>query len=52
VLANLAAGLTAEEIRRSYPSLGPEAVGAALAYAADLAAERVVPLPPAPHRAA
>jgi uncharacterized protein (DUF433 family) len=52
VLANLAAGLTPDEIRRSYPGLGPESIGAALAYAADLAAERIVTLPPTPHRAA
>lgn len=52
VLANLAAGLTPDELRRSYPALGPESIAAALAYAADLAAERVVMLPPAPHRAA
>jgi uncharacterized protein (DUF433 family) len=45
VLANLAAGLTEEQLFRSYPSLTPEAVKAALAYAADLAQERVVPLP-------
>jgi uncharacterized protein (DUF433 family) len=45
VLANLAAGLTEEELFRSYPSLTPDAVRAALAYAADLAQERVVPLP-------
>lgn len=51
VLANLAAGLTLEALRRSYPGLGPEAIPAALAYAADLAAERVVPLPPAPRAA-
>ena len=42
VLDNLAAGLGAEEIRRSYPSLSPEAIQAAIAYAADLARERVV----------
>jgi uncharacterized protein (DUF433 family) len=47
VLANLAAGLSPDELRRSYPGLGPDAVPAALAYAADLAAERVVALPPA-----
>lgn len=47
VLANLAAGLSAEELHRSYPGLGPEAISAALAYAADLATERVLPLPPA-----
>lgn len=52
VLANLATGLTTDELRKSYPALSPEAIGASLAYAADLAAERVVPLPPVPHRAA
>jgi uncharacterized protein (DUF433 family) len=45
VLANLAAGLTREELVRSYPSLTPEAIQAALAYAADLAQERVIALP-------
>lgn len=45
VLANLAAGLTQQELLQSYPSLTPDAVKAALAYAADLAQERVVPLP-------
>lgn len=45
VLANLAQGLTPEEIIRSYPSLTPEAIQAALAYAADLAQERILPLP-------
>jgi len=34
-----------EQILRSYPSLTPEAIKAALAYAADLAQERVVALP-------
>ena len=51
ILANLAAGLSPEELRRSYSGLGPEAVSAALAYAAALAAERVVPLPPTPRAA-
>ncbi len=46
VLANLAAGLSSEAIRHSYPGLPPEAVPAALAYAAELAAERVLLLPP------
>ena len=45
VLDNLAAGLGAEEIRQSYPSLSPEEIQAAIAYAADLARERVVALP-------
>jgi uncharacterized protein (DUF433 family) len=46
VLANLAASLTADEIIRSYPSLTPEAIQATLAYAADLAHDRVLRLPP------
>jgi uncharacterized protein (DUF433 family) len=37
VLANLAAGLTSDEIMASYPSLPRDAIQAALAYAADLA---------------
>ena len=44
VLDNLAAGLDSEEIARSYPSVSPEAVRAALCYAAALASERVVSL--------
>ncbi len=45
ILDNLAAGLSAEEITQSYPSVSHEAVRAALAYAADLAGERVVAVP-------
>jgi uncharacterized protein (DUF433 family) len=45
VLDNLAAGLTPTEIVRSYPSLQPNDVAAAMAYAAELARERVVPTP-------
>ena len=45
VLANLADGLSPEEIIRSYPSLTHEAIQATLAYAAELAQERVLPLP-------
>lgn len=45
VLANLASGLSPDEIIRSYPSVTPEAIQAALAYAAELAQERVVALP-------
>jgi len=45
VLDNLAAGLTPEEIVRSYPSLNREAVRAAIAYAAELGRERVVAMP-------
>lgn len=42
---NLAAGLSAAEIVRSYPSIQVEDVAAAIAYAAELARERVVPPP-------
>jgi uncharacterized protein (DUF433 family) len=45
VLANLADGLSAEEILRSYPTLTAAGIQAALAYAADLAQERTLPLP-------
>jgi uncharacterized protein (DUF433 family) len=45
VLANLAAGLTPDEVMKSYPSLRPDAIQAALAYAADLAQERILRLP-------
>ena len=44
VLDNLASGMDSEEITRSYPSVSPEAVRAALCYAAELASERVVSL--------
>ncbi len=44
VLDNLAAGLGTDEILRSYPSLTAADVQAAMAYAADLARERTVPL--------
>jgi len=45
ILDNLAAGASEELILREYPSLTPAAIRAALAYAAELARERVVPLP-------
>ena len=44
VLDNLAAGLTPDEIIHSYPSLSHEAVRAAVAYAAELARERIIAL--------
>lgn len=45
VLDNLAAGESAERILANYPSLKPEHIPAALAYAAHLARERIVPIP-------
>jgi uncharacterized protein (DUF433 family) len=47
VLDNLAAGLTADEIIHSYPSLNREDVQATIAYAAELGRERVVAMPTA-----
>jgi uncharacterized protein (DUF433 family) len=43
VLDNLAAGADAAAVMRLYPSLRVEDVTAAIAYAAELARERVVP---------
>ena len=45
VLDNLAAGLTSEDILKSYPSLPQEAIRAAIAYAAELAREHTVVMP-------
>jgi len=44
VLDNLAAGLTPDEIVESYPSLTYDSIRAAIAYAAELTRERVIPL--------
>lgn len=44
ILDNLAAGLTDAELIKSYPSLMVEDVKAAIAYAAELSCERLVPL--------
>jgi uncharacterized protein (DUF433 family) len=45
VLDNIAAGETHENVLQSYPTLDREAINAAIAYAADLARERVISLP-------
>ena len=45
VLDNLAGGETAATILDEYPSLKPEHIPAAISYAADLARERIVPVP-------
>ena len=45
VLDNLAAGIEVEDILHDYPSLTREAIQAALAFAAELARERVISLP-------
>jgi len=45
ILDNLAVGQTPEEIMESYPSVSREAIQATIAYAADLARERIVTMP-------
>lgn len=42
ILDNLAAGVDEQELLRSYPSLNLDHIRAAIAYAADLARERIV----------
>ena len=45
VLDNLAAGEITERILGQYPSPRPEHIPAAIGYAAELARERIVPIP-------
>jgi uncharacterized protein (DUF433 family) len=45
ILDNLAARVDRAEILASYPSLAPDDIDAAIAYAAELARERTVGLP-------
>jgi uncharacterized protein (DUF433 family) len=45
VLDNVAAGIPRPEILASYPSLKPEDIEAALAYAAELVREGSIDLP-------
>jgi len=45
ILDNLAEGTTPAEVLASYPSLKAEDIHAAIAYAAELARERVVDIP-------
>ena len=45
VVENLAAGIGIEELLRSYPSLAAQDVQASIAYAAELARERVILVP-------
>lgn len=45
VLDNLAAGETEKRILDQYPTVRPEHLRAAIAYAADLARERIVSIP-------
>ncbi len=42
VLDNLAAGLTPNDIMKSYPSLSIKSIHAAIAYAAEISRERIL----------
>jgi len=44
-LDNLAAGLSVEEILKSYPSLTQQSIQAAIAYGAELAKEHTIAMP-------
>ncbi len=44
ILDNLAAGVSEKEILKSYPSLKPEDIRAAIFYASEMARERWVPI--------
>lgn len=48
ILDFLADGQSEAEIIAAYPQLHPEDIRAAIAYAAEVARERVLPLPAAP----
>ncbi len=45
VLDNLAAHVSPDEIRQSYPVLSQAAIDACIAYAADLTREQIIALP-------
>jgi uncharacterized protein (DUF433 family) len=47
ILDNLAGGVAPEAILRNYPTLKPDDIQAALAYAAELSKGRIVTLPEA-----
>ena len=44
ILDNLASGLSPQKIRQNYPSLSRQDIRAAIAYAAELAREDVIPV--------
>jgi uncharacterized protein (DUF433 family) len=48
IVDNLAEGVPDEELLAAYPQLRPEDIRAALAFAAEMTRERVIPLPPEP----
>lgn len=45
ILDQLASGISAEELIAEYPQLTPEDIRAAMAYGAEAARERIIPVP-------
>ena len=48
IVDNLAEGVSEAELLEAYPQLRPEDIRAALAFAAEMTRERIIPLPPEP----
>ncbi|OHB72901.1 MAG: hypothetical protein A2V70_10910 [Planctomycetes bacterium RBG_13_63_9] len=48
IVDNLAEGVSEAELLAAYPQLQPEDIRAALAFAAEMTRERIIPLPPEP----
>lgn len=45
IVDNLAEGVSESELTAAYPQLTPEDIRAALAYAAEMTRERIIPVP-------
>jgi uncharacterized protein (DUF433 family) len=50
IMDNLAEGVSEAELLQAYPQLQPEDIRAAMAFAAEMTRERIIPLPPEPVR--
>ena len=48
IVDNLAEGVSEAELLKAYPQLQPADIHAALAFAAEMTRERIIPLPPEP----
>ncbi len=48
IVDNLADGVSEDELLQAYPQLQPDDIRAALAFAAEMTRERIIPLPPEP----
>ncbi|WP_165225179.1 DUF433 domain-containing protein [Aquisphaera insulae] len=45
IVENLAEGVSPEELQEAYPHLEPDDIRAAMAYAAEMTRERIIPIP-------